>query len=125
MRIVEIVGPHLDDGFVSVAPSSALMQRLAAAFTPTGQVKAHWNAATLGGEQDDPQPDPNPVRTVPGMTVVPSGSVAGPASAEVVQPVDNTHVEPRSGLARSGDGFKSARTVVPGSALRSPGEWWR
>src|SRR5690348_13249298 len=93
MKIAEIVGSYIDDELARIAPSAALMQHIAAAFTPSGKVKAHWDAAGFGGEVES-SPVPRQVRTTPHDDAIPSGAVAGLASAGEVQPVDKMHVEP-------------------------------
>jgi hypothetical protein len=43
MKIVEVLGFYLDQGLERTTPSAGLMQRVAAAFTPSGKVKGHWD----------------------------------------------------------------------------------
>lgn len=109
MRIAEIVGSYLNDEFVHVAPNNALMQQIATAFTPSGQVKAHWDAPGFGGEQE-----PEPVRMVPSSVVVPTSASAGEAQAV-----------PKSRLLPTGGSFQTARAVGPDSALGSRDSRWR
>jgi hypothetical protein len=92
MKIAEVVGSGLDNGFTN-ARSAALMQKIAAAFTPSGQVKAHWDAAGLGGQQAARE-----TRAVRSTDIAPSSPVDGLASTGGVQPVHDMNVEPRSGM---------------------------
>lgn len=117
MKIAEVVGSYLHDELTRGTPSAAVMQQIAAAFTPSGRVKAQWDAPGFAGEQE---PEPRRVKPVTSTAVVPSSAMAGE-----VQPVDNMNAVPRSGLVHPGDAFQRARTVAPNSALRSGGNRWR
>jgi len=106
MKIAEVVGSYLDDEMARATPNAAVMQKIAAAFTPSGRVKAHWDAPGFGGEQE---PEPRPVRPVTSTAVLPSV-----ARASEVQSVDNMNAVPRSGLVHP-----DAQAVASNSALGS------
>ena len=120
MKIAEVVRSDLDNGFTT-APSAALMQKIAAAFTPSGQVKAHWDAAGPGGQQNLSAGE-TPVSAVRSTDVAPSGLVAGLASPGEVPPVHDLNVEPRPGMGRFGDRLQT-RAVLRGSVRRSTDNW--
>jgi hypothetical protein len=120
MKIAEVVGPDLEYDFTT-DPSAALMQKIASAFTAGGQVKAHWDAAGLGGQQNFSAGE-TPVSTVRSTDVAPSGPVAGLASPGEVPPVHDLNVEPRPGMGRFGDRLQT-RAVLRGSVRRSTDNW--
>ena len=111
MKIAEVVGSDLNDG-LTTAPSAALMHKIAAAFTVSGQVKAHWDAAGLGGQQNL-SAGKTPVSAVRSTDVAPSGPVVGLVSPGQVQPANDKNVEPGS----------SPGPVLSHSVLRRADEW--
>lgn len=118
MKIAEVIASsYIDDEVTRATPSTALMQQIAAAFTPSGRVKAHWDSPGFDGEHE---PEPRAVGPVASTAVLTSA-----ARASEVQPVDNMNTMSRSGLVHPGETFQNARAVASNSALGSRDSRWR